>query len=234
MASRELIADSVEIMVNAHPLDGLVFIPNCDKIVPGMLMAAARLNLPAIFVSGGPMLAGRYRGNVVDLNSVFEAVGSVKAGKMSAAELAELEMEACPGCGSCSGMFTANSMNCITEVLGMGLPGNGTVPAVAAARIRLAKKAGMRVLELVRENLTPDKILTAEAFTNALTVDMALGCSTNTVLHLPAIAHEAGIKLNLDYINEISERTPSCANWHRREIIILKIWQRRNSGRDDA
>ncbi|NLM52656.1 MAG: dihydroxy-acid dehydratase [Firmicutes bacterium] len=208
LASRELIADSVEVMVNAHPLDGLVFIPNCDKIVPGMLMAAARLNLPAIFVSGGPMLAGRYKGKAVDLNSVFEAVGSVKAGIMSEEDLAELEREACPGCGSCSGMFTANSMNCITEVLGMGLPGNGTIPAVAAARIRLAKKAGMQILKLVRENLTPDKILTAEAFNNALTVDMALGCSTNTVLHLPAIAHEAGIKINLDYINEISERTP--------------------------
>ncbi|MDI9463206.1 MAG: dihydroxy-acid dehydratase [Bacillota bacterium] len=208
LASRELIADSVEVMVSAHPLDGLVFIPNCDKIVPGMLMAAARLDLPSVFVSGGPMLAGRLQGKAVDLNTVFEAVGKVRAGLMSEEELALLEQEACPGCGSCSGMFTANSMNCITEVLGMGLPGNGTVPAMTAARARLAKKAGMRILEVVREGLTPRRILTAEAFANALTVDMALGCSTNTVLHLPAIAHEAGVKIDLDYINEISERTP--------------------------
>jgi dihydroxy-acid dehydratase len=208
LASRELIADSVEVMVSAHPLDGLVFIPNCDKIVPGMLMAAARLDLPSVFVSGGPMLAGRLQGKAVDLNTVFEAVGKVRAGLMSEEELALLEQEACPGCGSCSGMFTANSMNCITEVLGMGLPGNGTVPAMTAARARLAKKAGMRILEVVKEGLTPRRILTTEAFANALTVDMALGCSTNTVLHLPAIAHEAGVKIDLDYINEISERTP--------------------------
>ncbi|NLN06254.1 MAG: dihydroxy-acid dehydratase [Firmicutes bacterium] len=208
LASRELIADSIEVMVRAHPLDGLVFLPNCDKIVPGMLMAAARLNLPAVFVSGGPMLAGRHRGKAVDLNTVFEAVGSVRAGIMDAAELAELELAACPGCGSCSGMFTANSMNCMTEVLGMGLPGNGTIPAMTAARVRLAKAAGMRVLDLVRQQLTPRMILTQQAFNNALTVDMALGCSTNTVLHLPAIAHELGIRLDLDYINTISERTP--------------------------
>ncbi|NLM45415.1 MAG: dihydroxy-acid dehydratase [Firmicutes bacterium] len=208
LASRELIADSIEVMVRAHPLDGLVFLPNCDKIVPGMLMAAARLNLPAVFVSGGPMLAGRHRGKAVDLNTVFEAVGSVRAGIMDAAELAELEMEACPGCGSCSGMFTANSMNCMSEVLGMGLPGNGTIPAMTAARVRLAKAAGMQVMDAVRKQLKPGMILTQQAFNNALTVDMALGCSTNTVLHLPAIAHELGIRLDLDYINTISERTP--------------------------
>ncbi|MGI6658687.1 MAG: dihydroxy-acid dehydratase [Dethiobacteraceae bacterium] len=208
LASRELIADSIEVMVQAHPLDGLVFIPNCDKIVPGMLMAAARLNLPAVFVSGGPMLAGRFQGQPADLNSLFEAVGRVKAGTMTAAELQELEESACPGCGSCSGMFTANSMNCITEALGMGLPGNGTVPAVAAARVRLAKKAGITVMQAVRDELTPAKVLTPAAFANALTLDMALGCSTNTVLHLPAIAHEAGITLALDDIQAISERTP--------------------------
>ncbi|HZK24480.1 MAG TPA: dihydroxy-acid dehydratase [Oscillospiraceae bacterium] len=208
LASRELIADTVEVMVQAHPLDGLVFIPNCDKIVPGMLMAAARLNLPAVFVSGGPMLAGRFQGQPADLNSLFEAVGRVKAGTMAADELLELEESACPGCGSCSGMFTANSMNCITEALGMGLPGNGTVPAVAAARVRLAKKAGIEVMKAIHNELTPAKILTTEAFVNALTMDMALGCSTNTVLHLPAIAHEAGITLDLDYIQTISERIP--------------------------
>ncbi|MCR3922995.1 MAG: dihydroxy-acid dehydratase [Firmicutes bacterium] len=208
LASRELIADSIEVMVNAHPLDGLVFIPNCDKIVPGMLMAAARLNLPAVFVSGGPMMAGRFQGAVADLNSVFEGVGRVRAGKMSEEELVELEENACPGCGSCSGMFTANSMNCITEALGMGLPGNGTIPAVAAARVRLAKKAGIRIMGAIEEDITPAKVMTPEAFGNALTMDMALGCSTNTVLHLPAIAHEAGITLDLDYIHTISERTP--------------------------
>lgn len=208
LASRELIADTIEVMVQAHPLDGLVFIPNCDKIVPGMLMAAARLNLPAVFVSGGPMLAGRFQGQPADLNSLFEAVGRVKAGTMTDEELLVLEESACPGCGSCSGMFTANSMNCITEALGMGLPGNGTVPAVAAARVRLAKKAGIEVMNAVRSELTPSKVLTHDAFVNALTMDMALGCSTNTVLHLPAIAHEAGITLELDYIQTISERTP--------------------------
>ncbi|MDW7652335.1 MAG: dihydroxy-acid dehydratase [Bacillota bacterium] len=208
LASRELIADSIEIMAQAHPLDGLVFIPNCDKIVPGMLMAAARLNLPAVFVSGGPMMAGRHQGQAVDLANVFEAVGRVRAGQMSEAELAQLEENACPGCGSCAGMFTANSMNCITEALGMGLPGNGTVPAVSAARVRLAKKAGIRVMDAVKQDLTPDKIMTAKAFENALAADMALGCSTNTVLHLPAIAHEAGVGLDLDLIDDISRRTP--------------------------
>lgn len=208
LASRELIADSVEVMVRAHPLDGLVFIPNCDKIVPGMLMAAARLDLPAVFVSGGPMMAGRYRGRSVDLSNVFEAVGRVKAGLMSEDELSELEDSACPGCGSCAGMFTANSMNCITEVLGMGLAGNGTVAAVSAARIRLAKKAGHAVLDAVKTGLTPSKIMTADAFHNALAADMALGCSTNTVLHLPAIAHEAGVVLDLDLVDRISNQTP--------------------------
>lgn len=208
LASRELIADSVEVMVRAHPLDGLVFIPNCDKIVPGMLMAAARLDLPAVFVSGGPMLAGRYRGRPVDLSNVFEAVGKVKAGLMQEDELAVLEDCACPGCGSCAGMFTANSMNCVTEALGMGLPGNGTIAAVSAARVRLAKRAGMKVLEVVKNGLVPSKIMTSQAFRNALAVDMALGCSTNTVLHLPAIAHEAGFTLDLDLIDEISGRTP--------------------------
>lgn len=208
LASRELIADSVEVMVKAHPLDGLVFIPNCDKIVPGMLMAAARLDLPAVFVSGGPMLAGRYQGRAVDLNSVFEAVGRVKSGRMSEEELAELEKCACPGCGSCSGMFTANSMNCVTEALGLGLPGNGTIPAVAAARVRLAKKAGIKVMELVKNQVKPSQILTPQAFLNALAVDMALGCSTNTVLHLPAVARETGLKLDLDLINQVSLKTP--------------------------
>ncbi|MDI3281372.1 MAG: dihydroxy-acid dehydratase [Bacillota bacterium] len=208
LASSELIADSVESMARAHGFDGLVLIPNCDKIVPGMLMAAARLDLPAIVVSGGPMLAGRLNGQDIDLNTVFEGVGAVAAGRLSEEELAALEEAACPGCGSCSGMFTANSMNCLTEVLGLGLPGNGTIPAVHAARIRLAKEAGYRIVELVAEDLRPSAILTEAAFRNALTVDMALGCSTNTVLHLTAIAHEAGIKLDLDLINAISARTP--------------------------
>ncbi|MGI6065234.1 MAG: dihydroxy-acid dehydratase [Bacillota bacterium] len=208
LASRELIADSIEVMALAHAFDGLVFIPNCDKIVPGMLMAAARLDLPAIFVSGGPMLTGHYQGKELDLNSVFEAVGAVSVGKMTEAELEEVENNACPGCGSCSGMFTANSMNCLTEVLGMGLPGNGTVPAVHSGRIRLAKQAGMQVMTLVEKDLRPSQIMTEQAFQNALTVDMALGCSTNTVLHLPAIAHEAGVNINLDIVNDISERTP--------------------------
>ncbi|MDD2497490.1 MAG: dihydroxy-acid dehydratase [Desulfitobacteriaceae bacterium] len=208
LASRELIADSVEIMALAHAFDGLVFIPNCDKIVPGMLMAAARLDVPSIFVSGGPMLTGRYQGKELDLNSVFEAIGAVTAGKMTDAELEEVENNACPGCGSCSGMFTANSMNCLTEVLGMGLPGNGTIPAVHSGRIRLAKQAGMQVMTLVEKDIRPSQIMTEQAFQNALTVDMALGCSTNTVLHLPAIAHEAGVNIDLDIVNSISERTP--------------------------
>ncbi len=208
LASRELIADSVEVMATAHALDGLVLIPNCDKIVPGMLMAAARLNLPAVVVSGGPMMTGRHQDKVLDLNSAFEAVGAYAAKTIGEAELLAIENNCCPGCGSCSGMFTANSMNCMTEVLGMGLPGNGTIPAIHSGRIRLAKEAGMKVMNLVKENILPLDILTDRAFANALTVDMALGCSTNTVLHLPAIAHEAGVRIDLDRINEVSNQTP--------------------------
>jgi dihydroxy-acid dehydratase len=208
LASRELIADSVEVMAMAHPFDGLVLIPNCDKIIPGMLMAALRLNIPAIVVSGGPMLAGRVGKKQVDLISVFEAIGSVKAGQITPEQFAELEDCACPGCGSCAGMFTANSMNCLTEALGMGLPGNGTIPAVTAARVRLAKEAGSRVIDLVNQNIRPRDIATRSAFENAIAVDMALGCSTNTVLHVPAIAHEAGIDLGLELFNTISSRTP--------------------------
>ncbi len=208
LASRELIADSVEIMAMAHPFDGLVLIPNCDKVIPGMLMAAMRLNIPAVLISGGPMLAGRRNKEAVDLISVFEGVGACKAGQMSREELQELEECACPGCGSCAGMFTANSMNCLAEALGLALPGNGTIPAVSAARIRLAKVAGMKVMELVALDSRPSDIATAMAFENAMAVDMALGCSTNTVLHVPAIAHEAGIGLNLDLFNVISARTP--------------------------
>jgi dihydroxy-acid dehydratase len=208
LASRELIADSVEIMATAHPFDALVFIPNCDKIIPGMLMAAMRLNIPSILISGGPMLAGRAGGKQVDLISVFEGVGSVKAGKMSSDELEELENCACPGCGSCAGMFTANSMNCLSEALGLALPGNGTIPAVTAARVRLAKEAGVRIMDLLAKNVKPRDIATKQAFENALAVDMALGCSTNTVLHVPAIAHEAGIDLDLDLFNTVSGRTP--------------------------
>ncbi|MBS4007644.1 MAG: dihydroxy-acid dehydratase [Clostridium sp.] len=211
LPSREIITDSIEVMVMAHPLDGLVFIPNCDKIVPGMLMAAARLNLPSVFVSGGPMMAGRFQGKAVDLSNVFEAVGKVRAGFMSEAELAELEECACPGCGSCAGMFTANSMNCITEALGMGLPGNGTVSAVSAERIRLAKRAGIKVLEAVKNGLTPSEIMTMSAFENALAMDMALGCSTNTIIHLPAIANEAGLVLDLHRVDAISGKTPQLA-----------------------
>ena len=209
LASRELIADSIESMAVAHAFDGLVLVPNCDKIVPGMLMACARLNIPSILVSGGPMLAGRRGNRVLDLNSVFEGVGAVSAGRITEEELKEIEECACPGCGSCSGMFTANSMYCLAEVLGMALPGNGTVPAVYAERVRLAKKAGMKIMELVQKNIRPRDILTAEAFENALTVDMALGCSTNSVLHLTAIAHEAGVKIDLDVVNSISQRTPN-------------------------
>lgn len=208
LASRELIADSVEAMVQAHGFDALVFIPNCDKIIPGMLMAAGRLDLPAVFISGGPMLPGEFQGRAVSLSTLFEAVGAVKAGNLSEAELGALEMAACPGCGSCAGMFTANSMNCITEALGMALPGNGTVPAVMAGRLRMAKEAGMRVLELCEKDLRPSKIMTPQAFRNALAVDMALGCSTNTILHLPAIARELGISWDLDEVNAISRRTP--------------------------
>ncbi|HOQ06500.1 MAG TPA: dihydroxy-acid dehydratase [Clostridiales bacterium] len=209
LASRELIADSCEAMGLAHSFDGMVFIPNCDKIVPGMLMAAARINVPSVVISGGPMLSLKRKGVQLDLNSVFEAVGAYKAGRMTEEELCEYEDHACPGCGSCSGMFTANSMNCLTEVLGMGLPGNGTIPAVYAERIRLAKQAGMKVMELVEKGIRPSDILTEKAFENALAVDMALGCSTNSVLHLPAIANEAGIKINLDIINEISAKVPN-------------------------
>jgi len=209
LASRELIADSTEVMAMAHPFDGLVLVPNCDKIIPGMLMAALRLNIPSIFISGGPMLAGHLEGKPVDLITVFEGVGAVKAGKMTEEELNALEDCACPGCGSCSGMYTANSMNCVTEALGLGLPGNGTIPAVHAARRRLAKEAGVKIMELVRKNICPRDIATLDAFKNALAVDMALGCSTNTVLHIPAIAHEAGITLDLDLFNRISEKTPN-------------------------
>ncbi len=208
LASRELIADSIEVMVQAHPFDGLVLIPNCDKVVPGMLMAAARLNIPAIVVSGGPMMAGKFQERDVSLTQMFEAVGAVHTGRMSEGELAELEENACPGCGSCSGMFTANSMNCLTEALGMALPGNGTIPAVTAARRRLAKMAGIRAVALVQEDVKPSDILTEEALQNGLAVDLALGCSTNTVLHLPAIAHEAGLTLDLNLINEMTEKTP--------------------------
>ncbi|MBQ3199375.1 MAG: dihydroxy-acid dehydratase [Firmicutes bacterium] len=208
LASRELIADSAETMALAHAFDALVFIPNCDKVVPGMLMAAARLDLPCVFVSGGPMLAGKLNGKVLDLNSNFEASGAYAAGKLDAAALEAIEQHACPTCGSCSGMFTANSMNCLTEVLGMGLAGNGTVAAVDSGRLRLAKQAGMQVMQLLAEDIRPHDIMTAAAFKNALIADMAMGCSTNTVLHLPAIAHEAGVELNLDMINELSEVTP--------------------------
>ncbi|MDD4168831.1 MAG: dihydroxy-acid dehydratase [Desulfotomaculaceae bacterium] len=209
LASRELIADSIEVMAQAHPFDGLVLIPSCDKIVPGMLMAAARLNIPAIVVSGGPMLAGRHNGQQLSLSNLFEAVGKVYAGSMTEEELHEVEESACPGCGSCAGMFTANSMNCLTEALGMALPGNGTIPAVSAARRRLAKMAGMQIMKLVQEDICPSDIMTREAFNNGLAVDMALGCSTNTVLHLPAIATEAGVEINLDLVNMTSERTPN-------------------------
>lgn len=209
LASRELIADSVETMAEAHQFDGLVLVTACDKVVPGMLMAAARLNIPAIVISGGPMLAGRHQGANVSLSTIFEAVGKVRAGKITEAELAQFEEATCPGCGSCAGMFTANSMNCLTEALGLALPGNGTIPAVSAARRRLAKLTGIRAVELVREDVKPLDILTARAFNNGLAVDMALGCSTNTVLHLPAIAAEAGVEINLDIINNISEKTPN-------------------------
>lgn len=208
LASRELIADSVEVMAIAHPFDGLVLIPNCDKIIPGMLMAALRLNIPAIVISGGPMMAGETNERKMDLITVFEGVGGVKAGKITENELKALEDNACPGCGSCAGMFTANSMNCLTEALGLGLPGNGTIPAVHAARTRLAKKAGIKIMELITKDIKPRDIATLAAFRNAIAVDMALGCSTNTVLHVPAIAHESGINLDLDIFNEISEKTP--------------------------
>ena len=208
LPSREHIADSVEIMANAHPFDGLVFIPNCDKIVPGMLMAALRLNIPAIFCSGGPMLPGYIHGRKVALTDAFEAPGAVRAGKMSGKEAQEIVEHACPGCGSCAGMFTANSMNCLTEILGLGLPGNGTIPAVESQRLLLAKHAGMRILALVRNNVCPRDIVTEKAIRNGLAADMALGCSTNTMLHLPAIAHEAGLSFDLNGVNAVSERVP--------------------------
>ncbi|HHU76873.1 MAG TPA: dihydroxy-acid dehydratase, partial [Firmicutes bacterium] len=207
LASRELIADTVEAMVLAHGFDALVFIPNCDKIIPGMLMAAGRLDLPSIFISGGPMLPGDFQEGRVSLSNVFEAVGAVKAGKLSEEELGELELAACPGCGSCSGMFTANSMNCMTEALGMALPGNGTAPAVMARRLRLAKETGMKIIELLENDIRPSAIMTPQAFRNALAVDMALGCSTNTILHLPAIAAELGVSWEMQEINVISENT---------------------------
>ena len=208
LASRELIADSIEIMARAHQFDGLVLIPNCDKIVPGMIMAALRLNIPAIIVSGGPMLAGRHKGQALNLQNMFEAVGAVNAGKMTEEELRELEMQACPGVGSCSGMFTANSMNCLTEVMGLALPGNGTIPAVFAERKRLARQTGRKIMELVNKDIRPLDIFTEKTIENALTLDMALGCSTNTVLHLPAIVHEAGLDFDLQLINKLSTRVP--------------------------
>ncbi|WP_243342696.1 dihydroxy-acid dehydratase [Anaerococcus sp. AGMB09787] len=209
LVTRDLIADSTEAMALAHGFDGLVMVPNCDKNVPGLLMAAARVNIPSVFVSGGPMLAGRVDGKKTSLSSMFEAVGSYNAGKITYEKLDEFEKKACPTCGSCSGMYTANSMNCLTEVLGMGLKGNGTIPAVYSRRIELAKHAGMAVMDMVEKNICPRDIITKESLINALTVDMALGCSTNTMLHLPAIAHECGIDLNLDIANEISKKTPN-------------------------
>ena len=209
LVTRDLIADSTECLAIAHAFDGMVCIPNCDKNVPGLLMAAARVNIPTVFVSGGPMLAGRIDGHKTSLSSLFEAVGSVSAGKMTSEKLCEYEEKGCPTCGSCSGMYTANSMNCLTETIGMGLPGNGTIPAVYSARIRLAKKAGYAVMNLVEKNIRPRDIMTKDAFMNALALDMALGCSTNTMLHLPAIAHEAGVELNMEIANEVSSRTPN-------------------------
>ena len=208
LCSRELIADSIEVMLTAHPVDAVVFIPNCDKIVPGMLMAACRMNLPSIFVSGGPMMPGSHSGTRMGLSEMFEAVGSYAAGKIDACELHELEEAACPGCGSCSGMYTANSMNCLTEVIGMALPGNGTIPAVQSARLRLAKESGERVMELLKENIRPLDILTPQAFENALRADMAIGCSSNTVLHVTAISHAAGCPINLRQIDDIGRETP--------------------------
>ena len=209
LVTRDLIADSTEAMVRAHGFDGLVMIPNCDKNVPGLLMAAARLNIPTVFVSGGPMLAGRVNGKKRSLSSMFEAVGAYTAGKINEEQLTEFERKVCPTCGSCSGMYTANSMNCLTEVLGMGLKGNGTIPAVYSARIELAKHAGMQVMELVKKNIRPRDIMTEAALKNAITADMALGCSTNSMLHLPAIANECGLKFDLDEVNAISEKTPN-------------------------
>lgn len=209
LVTRDLIADSTECMAFAHHFDALVMIPNCDKNVPGLLMAAARVNVPTIFVSGGPMLAGHVKGKKTSLSSMFEAVGTYNAGKFTLDDVEEFENKACPTCGSCSGMYTANSMNCLTEVLGMGLRGNGTIPAVYSERLKLAKHAGMQVMELYKKNIRPRDIMTKDAFINAITADMALGCSTNSMLHLPAIAHECGVELDLDFVNEISKRTPN-------------------------
>ena len=209
LVTRDLIADSTECLAKAHAFDALVMVPNCDKNVPGLLMAAARINVPTVFVSGGPMLAGHVQGHKTSLSSMFEAVGAYTAGTMSEEEVREYECKACPTCGSCSGMYTANSMNCLTEVLGMGLQGNGTIPAVYSERLKLAKHAGMQVMEMYRKNIKPSDIMTEAAFKNALTMDMALGCSTNSMLHLPAIAHEAGVELNVDIANEISAKTPN-------------------------
>ncbi|MBO5448325.1 MAG: dihydroxy-acid dehydratase [Ruminococcus sp.] len=209
LVTRDLIADSTECMALAHHFDALVMVPNCDKNVPGLLMAAARVNIPTVFVSGGPMLAGHVKGGKTSLSSMFEAVGSYDAGKFELSDVEEFENKACPTCGSCSGMYTANSMNCLTEVLGMGLKGNGTIPAVYSERLKLAKHAGMAVMELLKKNIRPRDIMTESAFKNAIAADMALGCSTNSMLHLPAIAHECGIELDLELVNEISERTPN-------------------------
>ena len=212
LASREHIADSVEIMATAHPFDAMVLVTNCDKITPAMMMAALRLDIPTVVLSGGPMLAGEWRGRETDLTTVWEGVGQVMAGTMSRAEMAELEEVCCPGCGSCAGMFTANSMNCLAEALGLALPGNGTIPAVSAARVRLAKLAGLKVMELLEKDIRPRAIATREAFLNAIAVDMALGCSTNTILHVPAIAHEAGLEIPLSLFQEISDRVPHLCN----------------------
>ena len=221
LASRELIADSVETLAQAHQLDGLVLIPNCDKIVPGMLMAAARLNIPSIIISGGPMLAGHFGGEEVSLSKTFEAVGAYKAGLMDDKTFYEAECNSCPGCGSCAGMYTANSMNCLSEAIGMALPGNGTTPAVSAARIHLAKHAGMKIMELVEKDIKPRDILTEKAFVNALCCEMAIGCSTNSVLHLLAIANEAGVPLKLETLNEISEKCLIYVILHQQALIIL-------------
>ena len=212
LVTRDLIADSTECLAKAHAFDALVMVPNCDKNVPGLLMAAARINVPTVFVSGGPMLAGHVQGHKTSLSSMFEAVGAYTAGTMTEEEVREYECKACPTCGSCSGMYTANSMNCLTEVLGMGLQGNGTIPAVYSDRLKLAKHAGMQVMEMYRRNIKPSDIMTEAAFRNALTMDMALGCSTNSMLHLPAIAYEAGVELNVDIANELSAKTPNLCN----------------------
>ncbi|MBM3709644.1 MAG: dihydroxy-acid dehydratase, partial [Actinobacteria bacterium] len=226
LASRELIADSIESVCMAHGFDGLVLVPNCDKIIPGMLMAALRINIPSILISGGPMLAGRFRGRSVDLSNCYEAVGSYQTGKYSTEDLEELEEEACPTCGSCAGMFTANSMNCLSEAIGIALPGNGTIPAVYSKRLRLAKSAGIKIMELVKRNLKPSDIINIEAVKNALAVDMAVGCSTNTILHLAAVAHEAGVNFSLELVNNVSRITPNlcrispAGNYHIEDLYF--------------